>query len=203
MSQAARELVAAWGFLHTFGELLGVWPASLTELLAALVDGACSRLTAELHIGLLRLLQVPDMLMRQRTRRTTGCVLRRPPHQQLHVRSHGVFPPPCALWWRRLTWRRPTSRTAPQWRRASQTGPPRLAPRRWTRRGPGASTWTPGGRTWAPPPGPRSCASLPSPQVMTPNQPAAWCPTQHSFVPSPPAVTASHRETGSCRSQRT
>jgi DDT domain len=69
--QAARELVAAWGFLHTFGELLGVWPASLTELLAALVDGACSRLTAELHIGLLRLLQVPDMLMRQRARCTT------------------------------------------------------------------------------------------------------------------------------------
>jgi DDT domain len=56
--QAARELVAAWGFLHTFGEVLGVWPASLTELLAALVDGACSRLTAEMHIGLLRLLQV-------------------------------------------------------------------------------------------------------------------------------------------------
>lgn len=65
MLQAARELVAAWGFLHTFGELLGVWPASLTELLAALVDGACSRLTAELHIGLLRLLQVPDTLVQQ------------------------------------------------------------------------------------------------------------------------------------------
>lgn len=56
--QGARELVAVWGFLHTFGEMLGVWPASLAELLAALVDGSSSRLTAELHIGLLRLLQV-------------------------------------------------------------------------------------------------------------------------------------------------
>lgn len=61
--QGARELVAAWGFLHTFGELLGVWPASLGELLAALVDGAASRLTAELHIGLLRLLQVQALLL--------------------------------------------------------------------------------------------------------------------------------------------
>jgi DDT domain len=61
--QAARELVAAWGFLHTFSELLGVWPASLTELLAGLVVGASSRLTAELHIGLLRLLQVPGKLV--------------------------------------------------------------------------------------------------------------------------------------------
>ncbi len=55
--QGARNLVAAWGFLHSFGEVLGVWPASLTELLGALADGAASRLTAELHIGLLRLLQ--------------------------------------------------------------------------------------------------------------------------------------------------
>ena len=73
--QAARELVAAWGFLHTFGELLGVWPASLTELLAALVDGACSRLTAELHIGLLRLLQVPRLVHQCTTARKAVCCM--------------------------------------------------------------------------------------------------------------------------------
>ena len=53
-----------WGFLHSFGEVLGVWPASLAELLGALAAGSASRLTTELHIGLLRLLQVHSLATR-------------------------------------------------------------------------------------------------------------------------------------------
>lgn len=56
--QEARDLVAAWGFMHSFGDMLGLWPASLAETLAALTAGTASRLTTELHVALLRLLQV-------------------------------------------------------------------------------------------------------------------------------------------------
>ncbi len=50
--------MAAWGFMHSFGDTLGLWPASLAETLAALCAGSAARLTTELHVALLRLLQV-------------------------------------------------------------------------------------------------------------------------------------------------
>jgi hypothetical protein len=46
-----------WSFLHSFSELLGLWPSTVDELLAALVAGQSSRLLGEVHVGLLRLLQ--------------------------------------------------------------------------------------------------------------------------------------------------
>ncbi len=51
------ELLMVWAFLHSFGELLGLWPATVDELLAAVVLGERSRLLGEIHVGLLRLLQ--------------------------------------------------------------------------------------------------------------------------------------------------
>ena len=46
-----------WAFLHSFSELLGLWPSTVDELLAALAAGESSRLLGEVHVGLLRLLQ--------------------------------------------------------------------------------------------------------------------------------------------------
>lgn len=46
-----------WAFLHSFGELLGLWPATVDELLTAFALGERSRLLGEIHVGLLRLLQ--------------------------------------------------------------------------------------------------------------------------------------------------
>ena len=51
------ELLMVWAFLHSFGELLGLWPATVDELLAAVALGERSRLLGEIHVGLLRLLQ--------------------------------------------------------------------------------------------------------------------------------------------------
>lgn len=51
------ELLMVWAFLHSFGELLGLWPATVDELLTAFALGERSRLLGEIHVGLLRLLQ--------------------------------------------------------------------------------------------------------------------------------------------------
>ena len=51
------DLLMAWSFLGTFGEILGLWPCTVEELLGALVGGNASRLLGEVHIALLRLLQ--------------------------------------------------------------------------------------------------------------------------------------------------
>lgn len=55
--EETRDLVAIWGFLHSFSDALGLWPASLSETLAAFVEGSTNRLTTEMHVALLRLLQ--------------------------------------------------------------------------------------------------------------------------------------------------
>lgn len=60
--QETRDLVAVWGFLHSFGDAIGLWPASLAEVLAAFATGSSSRLTIEMHVALLRLLQVHHAL---------------------------------------------------------------------------------------------------------------------------------------------
>ena len=51
------ELLMVWAFLHSFGELLGLWPATVDELLTAFALGERSRLLGEIHVGVLRLLQ--------------------------------------------------------------------------------------------------------------------------------------------------
>lgn len=55
----SEQLLHLWGFLHSFGDILGMTPLTLEELAAALT-GASSRARhalAQLHISLLRLLQ--------------------------------------------------------------------------------------------------------------------------------------------------
>lgn len=47
----------AWSFLHSFGDLLGVRQITVNELLQSLLDGTRSSLLAEIHTGLLRVLQ--------------------------------------------------------------------------------------------------------------------------------------------------
>lgn len=56
-NELGSELLMVWAFLHSFGELLGLWPATVDELLCAVVLGERSRLLGEIHVGLLRLLQ--------------------------------------------------------------------------------------------------------------------------------------------------
>lgn len=51
------DLLMVWAFLGTFGEILGLWPCTVDELLGAVAAGAASRLLGEVHIALLRLLQ--------------------------------------------------------------------------------------------------------------------------------------------------
>ena len=53
------DVLMAWAFLRDFGgEVLGLWPISLDELLQALAAGPDSRLVGEVHVALLRVIQV-------------------------------------------------------------------------------------------------------------------------------------------------
>lgn len=55
----AGDVLMAWAFLRDFGpDVLGTWPVSLDELLAALAGAPDGRLVAELHVALLRVVQV-------------------------------------------------------------------------------------------------------------------------------------------------
>eukprot|EP00803_Ostreobium_quekettii_P007554 evm.model.scf_591.1 EVM.evm.TU.scf_591.1 scf_591:13568-18861(-) len=49
-------VLMVWGFIHSFSDILGLWPCTMDELAEALVDGQNSRLLGEVHIGLVRLL---------------------------------------------------------------------------------------------------------------------------------------------------
>ncbi|GMH42842.1 hypothetical protein BSKO_10761 [Bryopsis sp. KO-2023] len=50
------ELLMVWAFVHSFSDILGLWPCAIDELVAAFLEGQRSRLLGEVHIGLLRLL---------------------------------------------------------------------------------------------------------------------------------------------------
>ena len=54
---AGGGLLSAWSFLQSFGDLLGLLPFTLDALLDALALGPASPLLADVHVGLLRLLQ--------------------------------------------------------------------------------------------------------------------------------------------------
>ena len=78
----------AWSFLHSFGEILGLWPATVDELLAALAAGQGSRLCGEVHTALLRLLQA-DMEEAHATGAVQVCVSQKRPRV---VCNQGIFP---------------------------------------------------------------------------------------------------------------
>ena len=78
------DLLFVWSFLHSFGDVLGVWPATVQQLLQALVDGERSRLLGELHIGMLRIVQA-DM----EEAHATGAMQARSPLPPLpHLKQH-------------------------------------------------------------------------------------------------------------------
>ena len=54
---AGGDLLFIWSFLRSFGDLLGVDGLTVDQLLQSLVDGSRSRLLAEVHIAMLRIVQ--------------------------------------------------------------------------------------------------------------------------------------------------
>ncbi|KAK9816480.1 hypothetical protein WJX72_000803 [[Myrmecia] bisecta] len=65
------DLLMVWNFIHSFSDILGLWPCTVEELVTAVVDGEKSRLLGEIHVGLLRLLQA-DMEESHATGATQG-----------------------------------------------------------------------------------------------------------------------------------
>lgn len=50
------NLLMVWGTLYSFGDMLGLWPCTIDDLAEAFLEGRGSKLLAEVHVGLLRLL---------------------------------------------------------------------------------------------------------------------------------------------------
>lgn len=50
------NLLMVWGTLYSFGDMLGLWPCTIDDLADAFLEGRGSKLLAEVHVGLLRLL---------------------------------------------------------------------------------------------------------------------------------------------------
>lgn len=53
----ASEVLQLWGFLHSFGDILGLVPLTLEALAAAVLGSASGKVLGELHMALLRVLQ--------------------------------------------------------------------------------------------------------------------------------------------------
>lgn len=54
---AGGDLLFIWSFLRSFGDLLGLTTLTVDQLLQSLVDGSRSRVLAEVHIAMLRIVQ--------------------------------------------------------------------------------------------------------------------------------------------------
>lgn len=73
MCRCLDDVLEVHGIAHTFADLLGVWPFTVSELATAFREGQRSRLLAEIFTSLLQLIQA-DMEVAQSTLAVGGAV---------------------------------------------------------------------------------------------------------------------------------